>query len=312
MNFYERHLGDYAKDTAHLSMLEHGAYSILLDRYYGTEEGIPEASAHRLARARTEEEKAAVDAVLDEFFTLVDGVWINNRAEEEISKTKARIEAAKVNGARGGRPKKRQDAKEKETREEPTGFNNETQKKPRGFENETQQEPKGFENETQQEPRGSENETQRKPSPSKTETQTKAHQTPVPIHQNITAAADARARDGTRITPEMEEQLFEAAGNALNVPAGPDLLSMARPLTWLESGADWELDVLPAVRAHAARGRPHTIRSWFYFDSIIADAKAKRLKPMPEGRTDDRSSNRQTGGTGRRRATYVGIASSGD
>ncbi len=25
MNYYERHLGDYAKDTAHLSMLEHGA-----------------------------------------------------------------------------------------------------------------------------------------------------------------------------------------------------------------------------------------------------------------------------------------------
>ena len=41
MNYYERHLGDYAKDTAHLTMIEHGAYSLLLDRYYGTEQGIP-------------------------------------------------------------------------------------------------------------------------------------------------------------------------------------------------------------------------------------------------------------------------------
>ena len=36
MNYYERHLGDYARDTGHLSMLEHGAYSLLLDRYYAT------------------------------------------------------------------------------------------------------------------------------------------------------------------------------------------------------------------------------------------------------------------------------------
>lgn len=41
MNYYERHLGDYSKDTAHLTMIEHGAYGLLLDRYYGTEAGIP-------------------------------------------------------------------------------------------------------------------------------------------------------------------------------------------------------------------------------------------------------------------------------
>lgn len=86
MNYYEHHLGDYAKDTAHLTMLEHGAYRLLLDRYYGTEHGIPSDQVHRVARARSRDEKAAVDAVLEEFFILVDGVWKNNRAEEEIKK----------------------------------------------------------------------------------------------------------------------------------------------------------------------------------------------------------------------------------
>lgn len=86
MNYYEHHLGDYAKDTAHLTMLEDGAYRRLLDRYYGTESGIPAAQAHRIARARTREEKQAVDAVLEEFFFLVEGAWKNNRAEEEIKK----------------------------------------------------------------------------------------------------------------------------------------------------------------------------------------------------------------------------------
>lgn len=86
MNYYEHHLGDYAKDTAHLTIIEHGAYRLLLDRYYGTEQGIPADQAHRIARARSKEEKQAVDAVLQEFFILTDGVWKNNRAEQEIKK----------------------------------------------------------------------------------------------------------------------------------------------------------------------------------------------------------------------------------
>ena len=108
MNYYERHLGDYARDTGHLSILEHGAYTLLLDRYYGTEQGIPADQAHRIARARTKDEKAAVDVVLAEFFQLVDGVWINRRAEEEIAKAHVKINAAKENGKKGGRPKGKQ------------------------------------------------------------------------------------------------------------------------------------------------------------------------------------------------------------
>jgi uncharacterized protein YdaU (DUF1376 family) len=84
MNYYERHLGDYAKDTGHLSMLEHGAYTLLLDRYYSSESGIPADKAYKVAKAAKREERAAVDAVLSEFFTLTDGLWIKNRVEEEI------------------------------------------------------------------------------------------------------------------------------------------------------------------------------------------------------------------------------------
>lgn len=107
MNYYERHLGDYAKDTGHLSLLEHGVYTLLLDRYYATESGIPEDQAHRLARARTPEERAAVDAVLSDFFILKDGVWINRRVAEELEKANNRINAARENGKKGGNPKKK-------------------------------------------------------------------------------------------------------------------------------------------------------------------------------------------------------------
>lgn len=117
MNYYERHLGDYARDTGHLSMLEHGAYSLLLDRYYITEQGIAADQAHRVARARTREERQAVDTVLSEFFTLKDGIWSHARVEGEIEKAHKKINAARENGKGGGRPKKQH-----QTQEKPTGF----------------------------------------------------------------------------------------------------------------------------------------------------------------------------------------------
>lgn len=125
MNYYERHLGDYARDTAHLSLVEHGAYTILLDRFYATEQGIPQDQAHRIARARTKEERAAVDAVLAEFFVLENGAYVQKRALGEIEKAQARIKAARENGRTGGRPKRNPEP----TRQEPTGFSGETQNK---------------------------------------------------------------------------------------------------------------------------------------------------------------------------------------
>lgn len=68
MNYYSRHIGDYARDTGHLSMLEDGAYQRLLDRYYATERPIPEADINRITRATTQAEKRAVLSVLAEFF----------------------------------------------------------------------------------------------------------------------------------------------------------------------------------------------------------------------------------------------------
>lgn len=89
MNYYERHLGDYARDTTHLSLLEHGVYTLLLDRYYATEKPIPKGLVYRIARAQTPEEMAAVDAVLAEFFVPRDtngtSAYHNRRADEAIA-----------------------------------------------------------------------------------------------------------------------------------------------------------------------------------------------------------------------------------
>jgi uncharacterized protein YdaU (DUF1376 family) len=86
MNYYERHIGDYLKDTAHLSLLEHGVYTRLLDVYYIREQGIPDDQAARLIGARSKEEREALGAVLQEFFTQRDGIWIQKRCDEEIAR----------------------------------------------------------------------------------------------------------------------------------------------------------------------------------------------------------------------------------
>jgi uncharacterized protein YdaU (DUF1376 family) len=118
VNYYERHLGDYAKQTAHLSMLEHGAYTLLLDRYYGTEKPIPAGEAYRVVRARTREERKAVDVVLREFFVIQGTDWVHGRCEEEIEKAQRRIAAARTNGVKGGRPKPNPEA----TQQKPDGL----------------------------------------------------------------------------------------------------------------------------------------------------------------------------------------------
>lgn len=95
MNYYERHIGDYLKDTSHLSLLEHGVYTRLLDVYYTREGGIPASDAARLVGARSKDERAALASVLAEFFELRDGMHIQGRADREIERFKDKQSKAK-------------------------------------------------------------------------------------------------------------------------------------------------------------------------------------------------------------------------
>ena len=84
MNYYNRHIGDYLKDTSHLTLLEHGIYTRLMDVYYVRESALPESQIARLIGAHSPDEMAALNSVLSEFFELVSGSWIQHRCEKEI------------------------------------------------------------------------------------------------------------------------------------------------------------------------------------------------------------------------------------
>jgi len=91
MKHYPRHIGDYLRDTGHLTLLEHGVYGRLLDIYYAGD-GPIQMDFDTLARkitARSAEEKAALQAILAEFFTASEtGAWVNKRCEATLAKYK--------------------------------------------------------------------------------------------------------------------------------------------------------------------------------------------------------------------------------
>ena len=80
--------GDYARDTSHLTLAEHGAYRLLLDHYYSTGRPIPAdpERAFCICRAFTSELQASVCSVLKQFFTETPDGWRNQRADRQIEK----------------------------------------------------------------------------------------------------------------------------------------------------------------------------------------------------------------------------------
>jgi uncharacterized protein YdaU (DUF1376 family) len=97
MHYYKRNLGDYAKKAGRLTMLQHGAYTLLTDACYDRERFPTLDEAIDWTWASTEAEIEAVKFVLRKFFTLEAGVYVQKRIQEEVgeyhtkSTTNARI-----------------------------------------------------------------------------------------------------------------------------------------------------------------------------------------------------------------------------
>ncbi|MEO8391198.1 DUF1376 domain-containing protein [Polaromonas sp.] len=98
MNYYEHHIGDYARDTTTLSALEHGVYRLLLDFYYTKEHALPAAldKVYKAAKASSKAERAAVDGVLAEFFTLTPEGFSHKTCDAVIEKFHAAQAEASV------------------------------------------------------------------------------------------------------------------------------------------------------------------------------------------------------------------------
>lgn len=110
MNYYERHIGDYIRDTVGLSMIEDGAYGRLLDQLYQTEKPLPldRKEVYRMARATNTTERKAVDYVVGKFFERTDEGFVQKRAMEILAEYWDRPEQPeKKNTKEGNRERQR-------------------------------------------------------------------------------------------------------------------------------------------------------------------------------------------------------------
>lgn len=118
---------------------------------------------------------------------------------------------------------------------------------------------------------------------------------PSPIHL-VPHPEDAAA---TRATPEQRKRIEEITGWADD----PNWMgNYSRFTAWIETGHDFELDILPGIRkGMASRKGKGPPRSLEYFDGPVADAKASRIKPMPKGTPNAANHQQPTGKSARAR-----------
>jgi uncharacterized protein YdaU (DUF1376 family) len=263
MNYYEHHLGDYMRDTAHLSLLEDGAYRRLLDAYYTREKPLPPdlRDCCKLARASTKPERDAVAYVLREFFERRDDGHYQKRADEEIAKFRAKSEKARASiNARWERTRNVSGATgERNTNVSPTGYERSTDDKHRA------------------------------PVPT--------HQSPVPSNQSshtTTSALAARAPERVADPPDPPPSpppapeptsaaaatlAMRAAGLADANPAHPTLLAL------LQAGVtDTELAGAAAVAVGKGKGFAYAlaVADGWRRDAVSAGAAvAGAPRPMP-------------------------------
>lgn len=124
---------------------------------------------------------------------------------------------------------------------------------------------------------------------------------PQSSYEERAAPAGARPRDPA-------ERIYAEIGHGCEAV----ILNTGRVGTWLRDGFDLDLDILPAIRKALKSKRktePEFVpRGLDYFDGAIADARATRLKPMPEGAANG-SGNRSNPAAASARATAIaGIA----
>ena len=109
MHYYKFNIGDYRKDTGHLSTIEHGIYRQLIDWYYLDEKPIPAETQVVMRRLSLGSDALhLLQNVLSDFFNLTENGYIHNRVEAELNEYKTQFAKNRVNGKSGGRPRKTQ------------------------------------------------------------------------------------------------------------------------------------------------------------------------------------------------------------
>jgi uncharacterized protein YdaU (DUF1376 family) len=86
MHYYKKNIGDYYKKAGRLTMLQHGAYNMLIDSCYDREEFPTLEMAYDWVWASSKEEKEAVEFVLSKLFVIDGDVYVQEEIKDGLEK----------------------------------------------------------------------------------------------------------------------------------------------------------------------------------------------------------------------------------
>lgn len=115
MHSYQHNIKTFNNATMHLTHVERSLYRCLIELYYDTEQPLPANDFDRLARrvlARSEDEKAALKFVLDEFFELTGDVYTHDYCDDVIEEYK-RVQTSKARAGKASAEARRKKAEER-------------------------------------------------------------------------------------------------------------------------------------------------------------------------------------------------------
>lgn len=95
------YIGAYHADTTHLTRSQHGAYLLLLMAYWRKGGALPADDTRLAAIAKaTPKEWRRLRPVMADFFEIRDGHWHQKRADRELTRAAALMEARSIGGQR--------------------------------------------------------------------------------------------------------------------------------------------------------------------------------------------------------------------
>jgi len=108
MHYYTFNIGDYRRDTSHLSLLEHGIYRQLIDTYYLSEKPL-NSDLDELMRShcvRSADEMQALKNVLKDFFFETENGYFHKGCDRQVKQFKDKSEKARLSAEARWKPSK--------------------------------------------------------------------------------------------------------------------------------------------------------------------------------------------------------------
>ncbi len=272
MKYMRFFIGDYHKDTQHLSQTENCAYFLLLMHYAATERPLPDNDKvlSRISKCSSLRAWLKIKDVIAEFFTIENGFWYQRKAEEEIELY------TKSTQQKSHAVKKRWEKKEALTSSENETF-----------------EQKEIGDKSQKTLINQQNIDTAVLRPHITPTSTPSknsifNNTTISYNNNnnLNAAVDISEKDLTD-RKFIREKVVQLSGNNPNM-----YVTIGMVDKWLDAGCDPLLDIFPSIQIGMARKQGNPPNSLAYFSQAVINSKALRLKPLPSPKENHYASSK--------------------